>query len=103
MLRWDLLHAVDLGNNLRDSALAVEYIESINQRADIFTKAFGDAATWKIALDAIKIGLVKRTPDGKPAGVIVPPLTDAMPVGHRSTTTVFRAYPHTTELFSQTC
>ena len=69
-----------------ESAFAIEYIESINQRADIFTKAFRDAAKWKAATDAISIGLVKRKDGGRPTEVVVPTTTVAMPAGRGNAT-----------------
>ena len=86
-LLHDLFHPRDPKTfELQDSAFAIEYIESIKQRADIFTKAFRDSAKWKIALDSILIGTVSRNSRDMPTEVIVPITTVSMPAGRGNAT-----------------
>ncbi len=90
----DLFHPRDPETfELCESAFTIEYIESSSQRADIFTKAFRDAAKWKVALDAIMIGRVARTSKDMPTKVVVPTTTVAMPVGRGNATTGLTTMP----------
>ena len=93
-LLHDLFHPRDAETcELQESAFAIEYIESTNQRADIFTKAFRDASKWKIAIDAIMIGKVPRTSGDMPTQVVVPTTTVAMPAGRGNATAGFVEIP----------
>ena len=93
-LLHDLFHPRDAETcELQESAFTIEYIEPINQRADIFTKAFRDASKWKIALDAIMIGKVPRTSKDMPTQVVVPTTTVAMPAGRGNATAGFVEIP----------
>ncbi len=89
-LLHDLFHPRD-GETFEplESAFAIEYTESLKQRAGIFTTAFRDAAAWKVALDAVKIGSSHRSSNGMPTRVNVPKTTVAMPVGRGNVTTGF--------------
>ena len=93
-LLHDLFHPRDAETcELQESAFAIEFIESINQRAHIFTKAFRDASEWKIALDAIMIGKVPRTSKDMPTQVVVPTATVAMLAGRGNATAGFVEIP----------
>ena len=52
----------------------MEYVISALQRADIFTKAFRDAVTWKKALSLIGISTLPRGPDGLPTALPTSPM-----------------------------
>ena len=58
---------------LIDSQCHMHYIISAMQKADIFTKAFRDAVTWKKALGLIGISTLPRGPDGLPLALPKPP------------------------------
>ncbi len=49
-----------------ESKFKIEYVNSLLQRADIFTKAFRGAAKRRTALQAINIALLPRGPDHRP-------------------------------------
>ena len=86
-LLHDLFHPRDpTTHEPQESAFAIEYIESLSQRADIFTKAFRDAPKWKVALNAILIGKVPRNSRDMPTGVVVPTTTVSMPAGRGDAT-----------------
>ena len=59
-----------------DSQCHMGYIISALQKADIFTKAFRDAVTWKKALSLIGIKTLPRGPDGLPLALPTPPKYD---------------------------
>ena len=56
-----------------ESQCHMEYIISALQKADIFTKAFRDAVTWKKTLGLIGINTLPRLPDGLPLALPTPP------------------------------
>ena len=56
-----------------DSQCHMEYVVSALQKADIFTKAFRDAVTWKKALGLIGISTLPRGPNGRPTALPTPP------------------------------
>ena len=56
-----------------ESQCHLEYVISALQRADIFTKAFRDAVTWKKALGLIGISTLPRGPNGLPTALPTPP------------------------------
>ena len=63
----------------------MEYIVSALQRADILTKAFRDAVTWKRALGLIGISTLPRGPDGLPTALPTPPMKMDPEVGGEAT------------------
>ena len=59
----------------------MEYIVSMLQEADIFTKAFRDAVTWEKALSLIGIQALPRGPDGLPLALPTPPTLSNVTIG----------------------